>query len=156
MLASAAVVAAADGRARADEPPSRAQAHERAECWHLPDWSSRRLQSSFVPNLSVGARLDRVDIPLLSANALEVYALLAWPLEPRLDRGRAGLSDAVRFDERRAAVTAEAAERSRRVQTLRERQGEPLSVAESVDAELDLEEAEAEMDALSALPDGGP
>jgi hypothetical protein len=151
---AAAAVAGAIGQANAEEPPA-LRALERAGLASQVDWSSRLLRSSFVPAVALGARVEHVAEPAISATALEVYARLVWPLESRaLDRDAALLGEPARAERRRAALTAEVDARQRRVDELQAQTGARVPAAAAVETEIDLEEAEAELQALAGPPDG--
>jgi hypothetical protein len=104
------------------------------------DWRARFDRASFVPSVRVGVLASEG----LAQRSIEAFAWLAWPLGRQPPRG---------LLERRASRASEAAARARKLEALRAAPV-PSELRDAIDASLDLEEAEAELDALA--PEGCP
>jgi len=93
-----------------------------------------------------------VSVPGLSARSIEVFAWVRWPLERRATRG---LGDLGPLSARREALAEQAALRAGELARLRARPA-ATTQRDRVEAELDQEEACAELMALGAASEGCP
>ncbi|HZS37303.1 MAG TPA: hypothetical protein VFF06_10765 [Polyangia bacterium] len=110
------------------------------------DFAPRRFAAALVPSLRLDLGVARSQAPMQSRWAVEVLARLSWPL------------DAIAAGDARALVGPSMRRAARRDRVL-EDLGEKWRVAEErrrvferrhdVNAQLDLEEAEAELDAVA-------
>lgn len=105
-------------------------------------WDARRLGASFLPRLTVGASLQHIEEAGFSGCAIVAFAQLSWPLDAAATR-----TDAAALAERRRASLGREHTASR-IGALSHRRARLAASPPSVDAQLALEETDAELDAL--------
>lgn len=163
-LLSIAALAPIASRARAEpatDPPARLtrRALERAgldpASGQAPTGGSRLRAAALLPRLSLGAAL--LHRPLLASNrdALEMFAQASWPLGPVELNAVAALAAARQLEARRETVVGRVARLWRQRQQLAKTAAATAGSRAQLEAHLDLEETQAELEALVGLDEDG-
>jgi hypothetical protein len=97
----------------------------------------------WLPEVRVGAAVTRAQLPTGSRDETEIYGLLTWPL----GRGTVGAArDELRNDRWRVTAKTDLLDR---ITATWHRRAQADRIGDEVAAELELEEADAELDALT-------
>lgn len=152
MLAMVLALATGVRSARADDdvaPPSLISRALRLRRCEDQDRSAAAATAHWLPRLRVRAIVERSGGPLSHDNTM-VLGELAWPL------GRGVTGDAVMADRTRRLTSADRERLVDRIADAWRRRRQLGDARDELDATLDAEEAEAELDALTGRDEGGP